>query len=118
MSMVATESKISNLDVAPVWKRLCVLMDIPRLGSRVVRSAAGDIAVFRMDDDQVFAVHDKCPHKGGPLSQGIVHGKTVTCPLHSWKIDLASGKAIEPDVGCTRPFHVKVEDDLVWLALG
>ncbi|MCK9285039.1 MAG: nitrite reductase small subunit NirD [Rhodocyclaceae bacterium] len=107
-----------DLDVAPVWKRLCDLDEIPRLGSRVVKSAAGDIAVFRNAGDEIFALHDKCPHKGGPLSQGIVHGTTVTCPLHSWKIDLGSGAAQAPDVGCTRRFKVKVEDGLVWLALG
>ena len=118
MNMAANDSNVADLDVSPVWKRLCTLADIPRLGSRVVRSAVGDIAVFRTDDDEVFAVHDKCPHKGGPLSQGIVHGNTVTCPLHGWKIDFASGEAIAPDVGCTRQFRVKVEDSLVWLVLG
>jgi nitrite reductase (NADH) small subunit len=99
------------------WKKLCALDDIPRLGSRVVASPGGDIAVFRTADDQVFAVHDKCPHKGGPLSQGIVTGSLVTCPLHSWKIQLASGEAVAPDVGCTRPFSVKRVDDAVWIAL-
>ncbi|HEX5392475.1 MAG TPA: nitrite reductase small subunit NirD [Rhodocyclaceae bacterium] len=115
---MGAQTSITNLDVSPVWKRVCQLDDIPRLGSRVVKSSAGTIAVFRTDDDEVFAVHDKCPHKEGPLSQGIVHGKTVTCPLHSWKIDLATGEAQAPDVGCTKPFRVKVEDGLVWLALG
>ena len=99
------------------WKKLCPLDEIPRLGSRVVASAHGDIAIFRLADDEVFAVHDKCPHKGGPLSQGIVSGKVVTCPLHSWKIDLQSGEAIAPDVGCTPPFSVKRVGDDVWIAL-
>lgn len=107
-----------QLDVTPVWKRLCDLEAVPRLGSRVVHSAVGDLAVFRNGADEVFALHDKCPHKGGPLSQGIVHGKAVTCPLHSWKIDLESGEAQAPDKGCTRAFKVKVEDGLIWLALG
>lgn len=99
------------------WKNICTLDDIPVLGSRVVKSAAGDIAVFRNSEDEVFAVHDHCPHKGGPLSQGIVHGRSVTCPLHSWKIDLAKGEAIAPDVGCTRTFEVKVEQNTVMLRL-
>lgn len=107
-----------NLDVAPVWKRLCDLAEIPRLGSRVVKSPVGDIAVFRTASDEVYALHDKCPHKGGPLSQGMVHGTTVTCPLHSWKIDLETGVALAPDEGCSRPFKVKLEEGLVWLALG
>jgi nitrite reductase (NADH) small subunit len=99
------------------WKKLCPLDEIPRLGSRVIESAHGDIAIFRLADDEVFAVHDKCPHKGGPLSLGIVSGKIVTCPLHGWKIDLQSGEAIAPDVGCTPPFSVKRVGDDVWIAL-
>ena len=97
------------------WAPVCALEDIPLLGSRVVRSDTGDIAIFRTDGDRVFAVHDKCPHKGGPLSQGIVHGDTVTCPLHSWKIQLDSGAAVAPDVGCTRAFTVKVDAGQVLL---
>ncbi len=99
------------------WKKLCPLEEIPPLGSRVVASQHGDIAIFRMANDEVFAIHDKCPHKGGPLSQGIVSGKVVTCPLHSWKIDLETGEAVAPDVGCTPPFSVKRVGDEVWIAL-
>lgn len=99
------------------WKRVCAVEDIPVLGSRVVKSARGDIAVFRDAADAVFAVHDKCPHKGGPLSQGIVHGRVVTCPMHSWKIDLETGEAVAPDAGCTRSFQVKVEGGQVLLKL-
>ena len=98
------------------WKKLCQLDEIPRQGSRVVASASGDIALFRTADDEVFAVHDECPHKGGPLSQGIVTGKTVTCPLHGWKIGLESGEAVAPDVGCARTFSVKRVGDDVWIA--
>jgi nitrite reductase (NADH) small subunit len=99
------------------WKKLCELEEIPRLGSRVVASASGDIAIFRTADDEVFAMHDKCPHKGGPLSQGIVTGKTVTCPLHGWKIGLENGEALAPDVGCAHAFSVKRIDDKIWIAL-
>ena len=82
------------------WKLICKLEDIPQLGSRVVKpGTGGDIAIFRTSDDEVFALHDKCPHKGGPLSQGIVHGKRVTCPLHGWNIGLEDGQAVAPDVG-------------------
>ena len=81
----------------------------------MVKHPKGDIAIFRNSDDDIFALHDKCPHKGGPLSQGIVHGKTVTCPLHSWNISLQSGEAQAPDVGCTRSFSVKVEAGEVFL---
>ena len=98
------------------WKAICRVEDIPVLGSRrVARDQGLDVAVFRNDQDEVFALLDRCPHKGGPLSQGIVHGDTVTCPLHSWKIKLESGEAVAPDVGCTRGFEVKVENGQILL---
>ena len=100
------------------WKKICAVSDVPVLSSRVVSSEAhGRIAVFRNSADEVFAVHDKCPHKAGPLSQGIVHGKTVTCPLHSWKIQLEDGQVVAPDVGCVKHFPTKVENGEVFLAL-
>ena len=100
------------------WKLICKLEDIPQLGSRVVKpSTGGDIAIFRTADDEVFAIHDKCPHKGGPLSQGLVHGGTVTCPLHGFKIGLKDGEAVAPDKGCTRRFAVKLDGGAVWLQL-
>lgn len=99
------------------WKKLCALEEIPRLGSRVVNSETGDIAIFRTADDEVFAMHDKCPHKGGPLSQGIVTGKTVACPLHGWKIGLEDGEAMAPDAGCARSFSVKRVGDEIWIVL-
>ena len=98
------------------WKPICALADIPVLGARVVsRANATDVAIFRNSEDMVFALLDKCPHKGGPLSQGIVFGERVACPLHNWNIKLDSGCAVEPDVGCTQSFAVKVEDDTVYL---
>ena len=100
------------------WTKIVALEDIPKLGSRVVRSeTTGEIAVFRTEDDRVFALHNSCPHKGGPLSQGIVYGDKVACPLHSWKISLVSGDAEEPDEGHTACFAVKVEDGAVYLEL-
>ena len=97
------------------WVKVVSLQDIPRLGSRVVKRAEGDIAVFRTADDKVFALHDHCPHKGGPLSQGIVHGEKVTCPLHGWNIGLADGKALEPDEGSTPCIATKLENGVVFL---
>ena len=95
------------------WLDVGVVSDIPRLGSRVVTSAAGPIAIFRTADDRVFALKDKCPHKGGPLSQGIVHGAYVTCPLHGWNIALTTGEAVAPDVGCASRLAVRVVDTRV-----
>lgn len=99
------------------WKLLCKLGEIPQLGSRVVKSAHGDIAVFRTSSDEVFALRDKCPHKGGPLSQGLVHGTQVTCPLHGWKLRLDSGEAVAPDVGCSRRYPVRIDGDAVFLEI-
>ena len=100
------------------WIEVVALEDIPVLGSRIVESDVGsDIALFRTTDDQVFAIRDACPHKQGPLSQGIMHGTSVTCPLHNWKIDLASGAALGADEGCTNVFPVKVEQGKVLLNL-
>ncbi|MGH8751914.1 MAG: nitrite reductase small subunit NirD [Burkholderiales bacterium] len=100
-----------------LWVKVAALEDIPPLGARVVRSTLGDIAVFRNSADEVFALRDKCPHKGGPLSQGIVHGRKVTCPLHGWNINLDSGAAVAPDTGCTQAFEVKVESGTIYLNL-
>ena len=97
------------------WKSICKLDDIPRLGSRVVRSMNGDIALFRTSSDEVFALRDQCPHKRGPLSQGLVHGNQVTCPLHGWKLRLDSGEAVAPDQGCARRYPIRIESGTVFL---
>ncbi len=97
------------------WLEVVALDDIPQLGSRVIVTASMKIAVFRTAKDEVFAMKDECPHKQGPLSQGIVHGTSVTCPLHNWKIDLASGEALGPDEGCTNVFPTKVENGMVFI---
>lgn len=99
------------------WIEIAALEDIPRLGARVVKTDRVEIAVFRTAGDQVFALKDECPHRRGPLSQGIVHGTTVTCPLHNWRIDLASGEARAPDEGCTRTYPIKVEQGRIYLGL-
>ncbi len=99
------------------WIEIGALKDIPRLGSRVVRTASGNIAVFRTENDEVFALDDRCPHRGGPLSQGIVHNRRVTCPLHSFVIELESGRAVAPDEGCTHVYPVKVENGIVLLSV-
>ena len=97
--------------------RICKLEDIPRLGARRYRREDGKtVAVFRTAADRVFALRDQCPHKGGPLSQGIVFGESVACPLHNWCIDLASGSASAPDEGCVERFEVRVVDGHVEIA--
>ena len=98
------------------WTLICNITDIPVLGSRRVEREHGmDVAVFRNSQDEVFALLDRCPHKGGPLSLGIVFGTHVACPLHNWSIGLCDGQASTPDEGCTPKFSVKLEDGAVYL---
>ena len=98
------------------WIRICQVDDIPVLGSRRVQRTRGlEVAVFRNDKDEIFALLDRCPHKGGPLSQGIVFGTSVACPLHNWSIGLCDGQASAPDEGCTPRFAVKVDNGEVFL---
>ena len=98
------------------WKLICRVEDIPVLGSRRVARANGvDVALFRTTEDKVFALLDRCPHKGGPLSQGIVFGESVACPLHNWTIGLADGEARAPDQGCAVRFAVRMEASEVFL---
>src|SRR5688572_24746522 len=99
------------------WLDLGPVSDIPLRGARSVPVAGGEeIAIFRTGDDRVYALVNKCPHKGGPLSQGIVHGDTVACPLHNWTISLATGRAQGPDSGCTPTIPVRIVSGRVLVA--
>lgn len=97
------------------WIAVGQLADIPAQGSRIVELEGRRIALFRTVDDQVHALIDRCPHKGGQLSQGMVCGGRVTCPLHNWQIELASGEAVAPDVGKARTLPVRVEAGVLYV---
>jgi len=101
------------------WTDVGAVSDIPRRGARRVPSPMGDIAVFRTGDNEVYALFDRCPHKQGPLSQGIVHGRTVTCPLHGWVIDLESGHPTGADAGrgCAPTAPLEVREGRILLGL-
>ena len=99
------------------WLEIGALEAIPKRGARIVKAPDGDIAVFRSSGDEVFAVLNRCPHKGGPLSEGLLSGHTITCPLHNWRIELESGEAVAPDIGCVPVYPVKVEAGLIYLSL-
>jgi nitrite reductase (NADH) small subunit len=101
-----------------LWIDVGAVTDIPRRGARRVATPRGDIAVFRTGDGEVFALRDRCPHKAGPLSQGIVHGRTVSCPLHAWNIDLSTGEPTGADAGkgCAPSIPVRIENGRVLLA--
>ncbi len=110
-------SKTPDIQKEAQWVEVCALDDIPVQGSRIVKTVQGCLALFRTTDNEVFALDDKCPHKGGPLSQGMVHGKSVTCPLHSWVFSLESGEALGADTGRVRTIPVRVINNHVHLQL-
>lgn len=98
------------------WIEIGTVAAIPRLGARCVATPAGKIAVFRTHEDQIYAIENRCPHKNGPLSEGIVHGNAVTCPLHNWVFDLATGKAQGADEGQVRTYPVDVVEGRIFIA--
>jgi nitrite reductase (NADH) small subunit len=98
------------------WIEVGSVDDVPLRGSRVISTEQGDIAVFKAADGRIFALWDKCPHKGGPLSQGIVHGTSVTCPLHNWVVGLETGEVKGPDQGCARKVAVQLEGNAIFIA--
>jgi nitrite reductase (NADH) small subunit len=98
------------------WIEIGRVTDVPPRGSRVVATENGDIAVFKTADGRIFALWDKCPHKGGPLSQGIVHGASVTCPLHNWVVGLETGEVKGPDQGCARKVPVQLDGEMIFIS--
>ncbi|WP_457090467.1 nitrite reductase small subunit NirD [Microvirga sp. P5_D2] len=98
------------------WIDVGAIDDVPVQGSRVVQAPGGDIAVFKAADGTLFALRDRCPHKGGPLSQGMVHGHSVTCPLHNWVISLETGEAQGADHGCAHKIPARIEGARILLA--
>lgn len=99
------------------WIEIGPLEEISPLGSRIVKHPAGDIAIFRTEGDKVYALDNKCPHKGGPLSEGIVAGCRITCPLHNWVMELETGLAIAPDEGQVPTHEIRLTDGIVFLKL-
>jgi len=99
------------------WFEIGTVEDIPARGARCVSTPHGKIGVFRTADNRIFAIDDHCPHKGGPLSQGIVHGASVTCPLHNWVFSLETGEAQGADEGSVRTIPVRVVDGRISIGL-
>jgi nitrite reductase (NADH) small subunit len=99
------------------WISIGNIADIPLRGARCVKTPQGKVAVFRTAENEVFAIEDHCPHKGGPLSQGIVHARAVTCPLHNWVISLETGKALGADEGTVKTIPLRNEDGMLFIAL-
>ena len=99
------------------WVPIGKVENIPMRGARCVKHGDKTIAIFRTSEDEIFALEDKCPHKNGPLSQGIIHDNCVTCPLHNWIISLKTGQAQGADTGQTQSFAVRVEGAEIFLKI-
>jgi len=99
------------------WVNTCSVEDIPQRGGRLVRAGTTQIALFRLGNGTIRAIDNRCPHKQGPLAEGIVSGDTIICPLHARKIDLATGKVLPPDRGCVTTYPTKIEGEEVWVQL-
>ena len=90
----------------------------PGMAATLPVEGGDEIAVFHTMRGEFYALVNKCPHKAGPLSQGIVHGDSVTCPLHNWRISLRSGQALGDDEGCVPTIPVKVDAGRIYLLRG
>lgn len=99
------------------WYKITEIENIPSMGSRKVEIGEIEIAIFKTRDGSIFAINNVCPHKQGKLSEGLVHEKQVTCPLHSWEIDLTTGEALGNDSGCTNIYESKIVDGIVYISL-
>lgn len=99
------------------WFEIGNVDDIPLRGARCVTTPQGKIGIFRTHDDRIYALEDHCPHRGGPLSQGIVHGASVTCPLHNWVFSLETGRAQGADEGTAKTVPVKLVEGRILLGL-
>lgn len=99
------------------WYKVCEVDEIPMMGARTVRYNGLEVGIFRLSDGRIKAVENRCPHKGGPLSEGIVSGETVICPMHGLKISLIDGSALPPDEGNVKTYEIRAEDEKVWIML-
>jgi nitrite reductase (NADH) small subunit len=101
--------------MSPQWMDATPFDSLTQQGARRLLVGDTPVAIFKTHDGSVYAIIDRCPHKGGPLSQGIVHGHTVACPLHNWSISLETGQALAPDKGCVKTIPVQIESGRVML---
>ena len=97
------------------WYPVSAAESIPPREGRKVTHKDFEVALFNVGDGYL-AVDSRCPHKQGPLADGILSGKSVFCPLHNWKISLESGCAMSGGEGCVKTYPVKVVDGSVCVA--
>ena len=100
------------------WVRIAYCRDIPVREGRPVKVGNREVAIFNLGD-RFLAVENRCPHKGGPLADGIVSGAAVVCPLHAWKMSLETGNGVNGPsaLSCVETFSTRVEGGIVLLDL-
>lgn len=87
------------------------ISEIESMRSRVITIEDTEIALFKLSTGEIKAIENKCPHKGGKLSEGILCDHHVFCPLHDWKINLNDGLVQKPDEGCVVSFRVEADSE-------
>jgi nitrite reductase (NADH) small subunit len=91
--------------------------DLPQKLGKTFTIGSKEIAVFKLENGNIRAIENRCPHKGGVLAEGIVSGEHVFCPMHDWKISVKDGKVQAPDVGCVQSYPVEVKGDRVFIRI-
>lgn len=100
-----------SLKTSRQWIAIAPATHIPVREGRAVRVGSREIAIFNLGE-RFVAIDNECPHKGGPLCDGIVAGTTVVCPLHGWKIDLETGALAQPGLPvCVETFRTRVDEN-------
>jgi nitrite reductase (NADH) small subunit len=99
------------------WHKVCKVADIKPKTSQKITAGELTLALFHLTDGRFMTIEDRCPHQDGPLSDGIITGSIVTCPLHNWRINLISGETLPPDCECIKTYKTKIERDEVWVEL-
>ena len=102
-----------------IWTDVGAINDIPIHGARRIITKDFPIGIFKTQEGKIFAIIDECPHKKGPLTEGIIHGNAIACPLHNWSISLETGEALGADAGkgCTHTIPLKIENNRILLGL-
>lgn len=100
------------------WVRITAVENIPLREGRAVQVGGHVVAIFNLGD-RFLALENRCPHRGGPLADGIVSAGTVVCPLHAWKVDLTTGSVTnQPESPqCVKTFPARVEADAIFVEL-
>jgi nitrite reductase (NADH) small subunit len=111
---IAPQPSIWEAGVAEKQIKVATLKEIPKNYGKVVQADGKLIALFRMQET-VYAIDNECPHRGGPLGEGSVRGKLVSCPWHLWAFDITSGQCLSNPYGHVRSYPVHISNDEVWV---